>query len=68
MKKYIVFIASLFMGSLVAQDLVTNTNWEMDESGTKVVVTYDLNKLGEYRFLISDYLELLMELSFPLNP
>lgn len=33
-----------------AQSVVSNTKWEMDETGEKIVVTYDLNRQGELQY------------------
>jgi hypothetical protein len=52
MKKIIVFILVITAAfSLSAQNFVSNVNWEIDDSEEKIIITYDLEKDGSYRYL-----------------
>lgn len=50
MKLLTALLFTLLTSNVIAQDVVTNTDWNMDEAGEKVIITYDLNKLGEFRY------------------
>ena len=45
------FFVLFLMQSSLGQNLVSNVNWQLDDTEERILITYDLEKDGSYRYL-----------------